>query len=142
MMTRSICRSSKMSRSIIRILRHVFQINQERILTAKMWGTWSRKLTIPISTNQNYSKDPNKYVDVLWIQTADMVSMLKTEKPRLFQCDTTFGEIIYFSPECQIMQLQPPNVYFKLVCQIPHLGPPIILSVPNTVYWATTQCAK
>ena len=25
-----------------------------------------------------------------------MVSMLKTEKPRLFQCDTTFGEIIYF----------------------------------------------
>ena len=34
--------------------------------------------------NVNYSKDPNKYVEVLWIQTADMIPMLKTETPRLF----------------------------------------------------------
>ena len=43
--------------------------------------------------NINFSKDANRSVDVLWIQTADMVAMLKKEKPRLFQCDTTFGKI-------------------------------------------------
>ena len=42
--------------------------------------------------NVNFSKDSTKNVDVLRIQTQDMVAMLKTEKPRLFQCDTTFGE--------------------------------------------------
>ena len=45
--------------------------------------------------NINFSKDDNKCVDVLWIQTADMVTMLRKEKPRLFQCDTTFGKNPY-----------------------------------------------
>ena len=39
----------------------------------------------------SYSRDNNNFVDVLWIQTADMVNMLKNEKPRMFQHDTTFG---------------------------------------------------
>ena len=42
--------------------------------------------------NVLFTKDANKQVDVLWIQTADMVNMLKKEKPRLFQNDTTFGK--------------------------------------------------
>ena len=32
-------------------------------------------------------------MDVLWIQTADMVNMLSKEKPRLFQNDPTFGKL-------------------------------------------------
>ena len=40
----------------------------------------------------SYTRDSNNFVDVLWIQTADMVDMLKKERPRLFQHDTTFGE--------------------------------------------------
>ena len=43
----------------------------------------------------SYSRDNNNFVDVLWIQTADMVNMLKNEKPRLFQHDTTFGELSF-----------------------------------------------
>ena len=43
--------------------------------------------------NINFSKDANRSVDVLWIQTADMVAMLKKERPSLFQCDTIFGKI-------------------------------------------------
>ena len=34
--------------------------------------------------NVNYPKDANKYGEVLWIQTDDMVTMLNS----LFQCDT------------------------------------------------------
>jgi hypothetical protein len=31
----------------------------------------------------SYTRDSNNFVDVLWIQTADMVDMLKKERPRL-----------------------------------------------------------
>ena len=41
--------------------------------------------------NVNYTRDDRNFVDVLWIQTAEMVHMLQSEKPRLFQNDTTFG---------------------------------------------------
>ena len=41
-----------------------------------------------------YTKNSENFVDVLWIQTADMVHMLNKEKPRLFQNDTTFGKLI------------------------------------------------
>ena len=44
--------------------------------------------------NVSYTKDANKRVDALWIQTGDMVEMLKKEKPRLFQNDTTFGRFL------------------------------------------------
>ena len=43
--------------------------------------------------NVSYSKDENKCVDVLFFQTHDMVDMLKNENPRVYQSDTTFGEI-------------------------------------------------
>ena len=40
-----------------------------------------------------YIKDNDKCVDVLFIQTADMKELLQKEKPRLFQCNTTFGRL-------------------------------------------------
>ena len=41
--------------------------------------------------NVMYSRDENKCVDVLFIQTPDMVNLIKKENPRLYQSDTTFG---------------------------------------------------
>ena len=39
-----------------------------------------------------FMKDPiTNCVEVLWICTSDMTEMLKNEKPRLFENDTTFG---------------------------------------------------
>ena len=43
----------------------------------------------------SYTKNAENLVDVLWIQTADMVNMLGKEKPRLFQNDTTFGKFCF-----------------------------------------------
>ena len=43
--------------------------------------------------NVSYSKDENKCVDVLFLQTHDMVDMLENQNPRVYQSDTTFGEI-------------------------------------------------
>ena len=43
-----------------------------------------------------YTKNGDGFVDVLWIQTADMVDMLNKEKPRLFQNDTTFGKLTFY----------------------------------------------
>ena len=43
----------------------------------------------------SYTKNTENLVDVLWIQTADMVNMLGQEKPRLFQNDTTFGKLFF-----------------------------------------------
>ena len=42
--------------------------------------------------NVSYSKDANKYVEVLWIQSADM---LKTEKPRLFNATLHLVRFIF-----------------------------------------------
>ena len=39
-----------------------------------------------------YSLDTENSVDVLFIQTQDMKEMFIKERPRLFQCDTTFGK--------------------------------------------------
>ena len=44
--------------------------------------------------NVNYSRDENQCVDVLMIQTHDMIDLLKQEKPRVFQSDTTFGILL------------------------------------------------
>ena len=44
--------------------------------------------------NVNYSRDENQCVDVLMIQTHDMIDLLKQEKPRVFQSDTTFGPFV------------------------------------------------
>ena len=38
-----------------------------------------------------YSRGSDDSVDVLMIQTKDMVERINSESPRLFQCDTTFG---------------------------------------------------
>ena len=42
-----------------------------------------------------YSRDAENSVDVLFLQTSDMKQMLKEEKLRLFQCDTTFCMYIF-----------------------------------------------
>ena len=44
-----------------------------------------------------YSRDTTGFVDVLYVQTAEMKQMMKREKPRVFQADTTFGKDIYLS---------------------------------------------
>ena len=41
--------------------------------------------------NVSYSRDENNCVDVLMIQTHDMVDLLKRENPRVYKSDTTFG---------------------------------------------------
>ena len=41
--------------------------------------------------NVTYSRYENNCVDVLMIQTHDMVDLLKRENPRVYQSDTTFG---------------------------------------------------